>query len=294
MSKLAYRSERNFHPRTKVLLQQIIRVTEEYAAQGYRLTLRQLYYQLVAHGIFENLQKNYAKLSDLLGEARMSGLVDWEVIEDRIRVPKFPNQFDDIKNGIDTLARVYRLDRWQNQANYVEVWVEKDALSGVLEPITNDFHVRLLVNRGYSSISAIHDAAMRFLEEEKEKSCFVFYFGDFDPSGEDMVRDIDTRLLEFGCSVEVRKIALTMEQIREYNPPPNPAKTTDPRSGEYISQHGEESWELDALQPSALNDLLVSNIKLLLDRESFDQVIEKEKQDIKRLQEFAKGGMRGN
>ena len=128
--KAVYRIQRNFRDSTKELLDRIIGVVEDYGRQGYRLTLRQLYYQLVVLNIFANQQKNYARLSDLLGEARMCGLIDWNIIEDRIRVPKFPNQFEDLGDGVDTLIGAYRLDRWEGQDNYVEVWVEKDALSG--------------------------------------------------------------------------------------------------------------------------------------------------------------------
>ena len=286
MSKLAYRNIPNFRDETKALLGKILSVVEDYGKQGYRLTLRQLYYQLVANAIFANVQKNYAKLSDLLGEARMCGLVDWDVIEDRIRIPKFPNEFANLLEGIDTLIDAYRLNRWEGQDNYIEVWVEKDALSGVLLPITQRYHVRLLVNRGYSSISAIHDAALRFLEEQEEKNCFILYFGDHDPSGEDMVRDIYSRLNEFGCNIEVMKIALTIEQIQEYDPPPNPAKMSDPRSRDYIEKHGEESWELDALPPKVLNDLLVNSIEELLNKKLFDQVIAKENLDKNKLRRF--------
>jgi hypothetical protein len=177
--KKAYRLPRNLRKETAVLLGQILKVVESYQQQGYRLTLRQLYYQLVVANVFANLQKNYAKLSDLLGEARMTGLCDWDVIEDRIRVPKFPNEWDDINAAMNTLIAVYRRKRWSDQENYVEVWVEKDALSGVLEPITRDYHVHLLVNRGYSSISAMHDSALRFRYWQSEgKICHLLYFGD--------------------------------------------------------------------------------------------------------------------
>lgn len=292
--KQAYREVPNFRADTKILLGKIISVVEDYGQQGYRLTLRQLYYQLVATAILENVQKNYAKLSDILGEARMSGLVDWEIIEDRTRVPKFPNEFANIADGIGTLIGAYRLDRWLGQENYVEVWVEKDALSGVLNPITNHYHVRLLVNRGYSSISAMHDAALRFLDaEERGKVCHILYFGDHDPSGEDMVRDIADRLLEFGCTISTDKIALTMSQVRQYNPPPNPAKLADPRSAGYIAEHGDESWELDALPPKVLNALVTKSIKDLLDEDEFNKMVRKEDVDKRKLQRFAKTESRG-
>lgn len=289
--KTAYKEARKFRGDNATLLERIIKVVESYRARGYRMTLRQLYYQLVAAAFFANQQKNYAKLSDMLGEARMSGLVDWNIIEDRIRVPRFPTEFDDMENGIDSLIAAYRLDRWHGQRNYVEVWVEKDALSGVLAPVTNELHVRLMVNRGYSSITAMHDASMRFrVAENQGKECHILYFGDHDPSGEDMVRDVANRLNILWASVKVRKIALTMEQIQEYNPPPNPAKMTDPRASGYVERHGHESWELDALPPDVLDRMLRESIEGLLDWSLFDEVKEFEEKDKAHLKEFKDEG----
>jgi len=287
--KKAYRMPRNFRKDTMILLAQILKVVGSYQTQGYKLTLRQLYYQLVVANIFANLQKNYAKLSDLLGEARMTGLCDWDVIEDRIRVPKFPNEWPDINSAMQTLIAVYRKQRWNDQDNYVEVWCEKDALSGVLQPITQEYHVHLLVNRGYSSISAMHDSALRFRFEEGEgKTCYLLYFGDMDPSGEDMVRDIKNRLDEFRTTVDVNKVALTREQVDQYSLPPNPAKTSDPRARGYIAEHGDESWELDALPPVTLNELLTNALEELLDRDKYDAQIALEETDKEHMETFGK------
>jgi hypothetical protein len=287
--KNAYRNPRNMRGNTQLLLEEILKVVTSYQSQGYTLTLRQLYYQLVVQNIFANLQKNYAKLSDLLGEARMTGLCDWDVIEDRIRVPRFPNEWADIEAAMETLIAVYRRQRWIDQDRYVEVWVEKDALSGVLEPITRDFHVHLLVNLGYSSISAMHDSALRFRDQERhDKECHLLYFGDHDPSGEDMVRDIIHRLEEFRTNVDVQKIALTIDQVEEYKLPPNPAKTTDPRSRGYIETHGDQSWELDALPPATLNELLTNALEELLDRDKYDAQIELEETDKEEMATFGK------
>lgn len=287
--KTTYREPKNFRLETKILLKQILDVVTSYQQQGYRLTLRQLYYQLVVQNIFANQQKNYAKLSDLLGEARMCGLCDWNVIEDRIRVPKFPNEWEDINDAMHTIIEVYRRKRWEPQEKYVEVWVEKDALSGVLLPITDEYHVHLMVNRGYSSISAMHDASIRFrLAEQDNKECHLLYVGDLDPSGEDMVRDIKDRLVELRAHVEVEKIALNREQVDEFNLPPNPAKTTDPRSRGFIDEHGESSWEVDAMPPASLDSLLRGKLEELLDREAYDTVIEEEEEDKTEMEKFGK------
>ena len=262
-------------------------IIEEYRQQGYKLTLRQLYYQLVSRDIIANKVQEYAALSGILVKGRMAGIVDWDAIEDRIRIPKIPYSADDIADALDDLIGQYRRDRMCNQEVYIEVWVEKDALSGVISRITNKYHVRLMVNRGYSSATAMHDAALRILRASNcGQEAFILYLGDHDPSGMDMVRDIRDRLLEFGADVTVKAIALTDEQIAKYNPPPNPAKIADPRATAYIEKYGPTSWEVDALKPNVLNSLVESNIKLLIDMEKFDEMRTLESRDIRKLTAF--------
>lgn len=290
MAKICYTSSKKFRKETRILLVKIVSVLEIYVAKGYTLTLRQLYYQLVSRDIIPNLQKEYQKLSRIITDARMAGLIDWNIIEDRVRVPQKPSEFENLSELVSAAIRSYRLDRWQNQKNYLEVWVEKDALSGVLEPITRKYHVNLLVNRGYSSASAMHDAALRF-RQNSGKNCTILYLGDHDPSGEDMVRDIKDRLDEFGCSVEIKKIALTMEQVEKYQLPPNPAKMSDPRSDEYVTKHGNHSWEIDALTPEILNELLVSNIEELLDMNKYREVIKREEKEKMKLVQLAEDNL---
>lgn len=290
MVKRAYVELKNFRPDTKRLLGTIIAIVTEYQEQGYRMTLRQLYYQLVSRDVIPNKQKEYARLSSLLTDARMMGLIDWDFIEDRIRVPKIHADFADIPELIQAALASYRRDRWSDQNKYVEVWVEKDALSGVLAPVTDEYHVRLLVNRGYSSVTAMHDASKRFKYAENQgKECHLLYLGDHDPSGEDMVRDIRHRLDVFGCDVQVEKIALTMEQIQQYNPPPNPAKMSDSRAQAYVAEHGDESWELDALPPNVLDKLLRDNLNRHIDMEKYQAMIALEAKEKEKLEAIADG-----
>jgi hypothetical protein len=265
-------------------LNQINAIIEEYRLQGYKLTLRQLYYQLVSRDVIPNKTEEYAKLSSILVKGRMAGIVDWEAIEDRIRTPKIPYYAASVADAIDDITRQYRLDRMRTQDVYIEVWVEKDALSGVISRVTNKFHIRLMVNRGYSSATAMHDAAERIIDARGD--AHILYLGDHDPSGMDMVRDIRDRLLEFNAEVEVDHIALTDEQIAKYNPPPNPAKVTDPRAGKYIAEYGKTSWEVDALTPTVLNALIESKILDLIDYSNYEDILEQEKIDIAKLKEF--------
>ena len=286
MSKTKYLEQKNWSGKKRIVFNKIVEIVDEFQTQGYRMTLRQLYYQLVSRDIIANSKAEYAKLSTLLTEARMYGLIDWDFIEDRIRIPKMHGEWSSIESLMDSAVSSYRKRRWIDQDNYLEVWVEKDALSGVLEPITEKYHVSLMVNRGYSSSSAMHDASLRFRRQEaKGKTCYILYLGDHDPSGMDMVRDIRDRLNIFGCNVEVKRIALNMEQIEQFNPPPNPAKITDPRSTGYIEEFGNTSWELDALSPKDLNDLLDIEIGELIDKEKYNEILKIEDWEKTKIQE---------
>ncbi len=288
MAKIQYLPRKNWSKTKRDVFEKIVEIVEEFQRQSYRMTLRQLYYQLVSRDIIPNHQKEYAKLSTLLTEARMFGLIDWDFIEDRIRVPKKHGEWDDIPDIVNSAIASYRRDRWQDQDNYVEVWVEKDALSGVLQPITEKHHVHLMVNRGYSSASAMHDSSLRFkIQERKGKTTYILYLGDHDPSGMDMVRDIQDRMEIFGSKVEVKRIALNMDQIEKFNPPPNPAKITDPRAAKYIEEFGATSWELDALSPKDLNILLDKEIQELMDIDKYNYWCRLEQYEKDQLVEIA-------
>lgn len=283
--KESFHSKTQLGPKRLARLNQINDILEEYVADGYVLTLRQLYYQLVSRDIIPNNDKEYKKLGEILVAGRMSGVVDWAAIEDRVRVPKLPYWVLGISDALSDTYSQYRLNRQENQTNYVEVWVEKDALSGIFSRITSHYHVNLMVNRGYSSASAMYSAYNRFKSQiANGHSVTVLYFGDHDPSGLDMIRDVNDRVREmldhrFGSVADryvVEQIALNMDQIREFNPPPNPAKITDSRANWYIEKYGPMSWELDALPPSELASLCDKAIKKNIDLDLFMEMIEKE------------------
>lgn len=288
-------------------------IIDEYQEQGYVLTLRQLYYQLVSRDIIPNALPEYAKVSKLLKEGRMAGIVDWDAIEDRLRKPHTPASWSSPKDILQACIQSFQLPRMKGQENYLEVWVEKDALSGVLKRVTEKYHVPILVNRGYSSASAMFDSYERFLKAiNNSQKCTILYLGDYDPSGIDMIRDIRDRITEFliGSSdvedlwndsenynldtiesfveywFEIIPIALTIIQIREYNPPPNPAKITDPRSGKFIAELGKTSWEVDALKPEVLHQLLEDEITGRINLDLYKEILEEEKGHIKTLKGF--------
>lgn len=281
--------EVNLRAHGRMLLDKSNKIIREYSNAGYTLTLRQLYYQLVSRDIIPNQVKEYSRLGRILVKGRMGGLVDWGAIEDRVRVPYKRSEFSGLKDLVEAALRSYRLDRWKNQESYVELWVEKDALSGVLKPMADKYHVTLMVNKGYSSASAMYDAHQRIIDN-CDKECTIFYLGDFDPSGEDMVRDIEDRLRRMDTrDFTVEKIGLNPDQIKKYKPPPNPAKMTDPRAKDFVAKYGATSWEVDALEPKVLHALIEKAIKKKLDRELMDKVIEKEEEDKEILTGFVEG-----
>jgi len=166
------------------LCMEIRSILSAFARQGYTLTLRQLYYQLVASGAIRNDDVVYKKMSGILDDLRYSGKVDWDAIEDRGRVPYIPWSTTGIDAAIQTVIDQYRLNRQEGQPCHIEVWTEKDAISGILKRVTSEYHVQLVVNKGYSSSSAMHNAYERFAEVLNEgRNVKILYFGDHDPAG---------------------------------------------------------------------------------------------------------------
>ena len=247
-------------------------IIDDYRQQGYNLTLRQVYYQLVSKNIITNSEKSYDNLGYTIGNGRLAGLIDWKAIEDRTRYVRALNHWDNPAEIIQTAAESYNIDLWQKQRYYIETWVEKDALIGIIEQTANRYDVPCFSCRGYGSLSEYWKAAQRFINHNDiGKECIILHLGDHDPSGVDMTRDIRERLAMFGADVDIKRIALNMPQITQYNPPPNPAKKTDKRSAGYIAKYGASSWELDALEPKVLDQLISDNIEKYLDRVAFEQ-----------------------
>ena len=221
------------------------------------MTLRQLYYQFVARDIIPNSDREYKRLGSVINDARLAGMIDWEDIVDRTRPSRGNTHWDSPQEIITAIGKQFQLNTRSDQDCYIEVWVEKDALIGVLEKVCEDIDVPYFSCRGYVSQSAMWQAAQRFIEQEENgKETYLIHLGDHDPSGIDMTRDIQARLRLFESSCSVERIALIMEQIEEYNPPPNPAKLTDSRCQGYVDEYGNESWELDALDPRTITNLI--------------------------------------
>lgn len=281
--------DKRFTAASQKTIEQANEIIEAYQADGIQLTLRQLYYQFVSRNWLENNQRNYKNLGNILNDARLAGLVDWRAIDDLGRIPAIPYFYDDLDQFVEqmrNMANGYSLDLWTGQDFYVELHVEKQALSSVLAPIAEEWGIAFSMNKGYSSATALYRASKRFIEAaEAGREGVVIYCGDHDPSGEDMVRDVHDRLSVFGADVEVRKVALTMEQVKRYKCPPNPAKTTDIRSAAYIREHGRYSWEIDALEPKALRKIVSDEIKSLCDMKKRAETEKKMQEERERVSE---------
>lgn len=263
MPKICYKSI-NFRKQSLDLIDLINQVIDEYIVMGYELTLRQVYYQLVARGYIPNNERSYKNVGNLINGGRLAGLIDWYAITDRTRNLRRNSHWNNPADVIASARYGYLLDKWKGQPNYVEVWVEKDALIDIVGQACRAIDTPYFSCRGYTSQSEMWSAAQRFIRQDKEReNCFIIHLGDHDPSGIDMTRDIQERLWMFGANVEVKRVALTMNQVQTYNPPPNPAKITDSRASKYTDKYGDESWELDALEPQMLNQLITNEVTTL-------------------------------
>lgn len=262
----------------------------DWRSQGYDLTVRQLYYQLVSRDVIANNLQSYKRLVGLIDNARLAGLIDWSYIVDRTR-NVYRTEGDDTTpaDAIRGMADSYTLPRWDDQPNHVEVWVEKEALSGIVATAAREVAINYFACRGYVSQSEMYDSGKRFGRIARRKPVHVIHLGDHDPSGLDMTRDITARLAMFsyGGNVTVTRVALNMDQIEQYGPPPNPAKQTDARFEAYAAEYGDESWELDALAPSVIHDLIVGAVRPLMDQDAWDRVEQQETEDRERLQTVA-------
>ncbi len=263
-------------------------IIEEYEKQGFQLTLRQLYYKLVARGFIENTIQSYGRLGALINDGRLAGLISWTAIEDRMRSLVGLQTWSSPEEKMRAARHGYRRDLWETQPMRPEVWVEKDAMSDVVGQICNRLRVDFFACRGYVSQSEQWRAGQRLANYiKKGQHPVIFHLGDHDPSGIDMTRDNADRLSMFvGVRIQVIRLALNMNQVEQYSPPPNPAKVTDSRFESYQKKFGDESWELDALEPSVIQSLIEENVLRLRDGRLWDQALHDEAMEIQALSDM--------
>lgn len=326
-TRITYDRDLKFSPAVMDVIHRAIAIIQEYADQGFDLTLRQLYYQFVARGWLPNRDTSYKRLGEIIGNARMGGLLPWSAIVDRTRFIRKLSHWDTPRDIIAGAAASYHNDLWRDQPKRVEVWIEKDALVGVFQGRCEDWDVPLFSCRGYTSVSEVWRAAQRlgsYLAAGQD--VVILHFGDHDPSGIDMTRDIEDRLHTFlygdwvrwaredGLSrhfdmadtaqveryleqhghlawhrrFSIRRMALNYDQVEQYQPPPNPAKSSDSRFRRYLEEHGDESWELDALEPTVLADLVEAGIADEIDQDKFDAAQERQQRGVQLLEAASK------
>lgn len=279
-------------------------VIAAYQAKGHQLTLRQLYYQCIAHDLFpddwaddegkKNLHSNYKRMCSLVSDARRAGLIDWSAIVDLTRDLEHNAHWKSPSDVIDSVTRQYRVDRWESQEARPEVWVEKDALVGIVARVCRVLDVPWFSTRGYASDSELWSHAQRFADlMDRGFKPWVLHLSDHDPSGVNMTDDIKNRLGLFMSDVfqfrngqypRVRRLGLTMDQIDELKPPPNPAKQSDSRFKQYEELYGDESWELDALPPEYLEDLILRHVlSFITNKQAWETTVTRERHDLQQL-----------
>jgi len=269
----------NFRANTLVLIEKCNVILDSYAAQGFDMTLRQLYYQLVQANEIHNNQRQYDRLGDIVNNARLAGLIDWDYIVDRTRSLRQLSTWNSPSEIISVSAEQYRVDKWEGQLYRPEVWIEKEALAGVFERVCNEMEVPYFSCRGYASITALYSTWRRFKNYlAKGQIPYILHFGDHDPSGIDMTRDITDRLIKFGLTPKLERMALNYEQVERFRPAPNFCKLSDSRANGYIAKFGLESWELDALQPDVLAAIFRTEIENLIDVSAWDSAVELERE----------------
>lgn len=287
-------------PDARIDIRRAEAICQQYAAQGYDLTLRQLYYQFVSRDWIPNTVQSYKRLGSVINRARMAGLLDWHYIVDRTRNLAANSHWDTPGDIMRSAAHSFGIDKWSDQPRRVEVWVEKEALAGIVGQVASRLDVAYFSCRGYVSQSELWRAGRRLGQYlDRGQGVTVLHLGDHDPSGIDMTRDIRERLELFIGedqgdfvlrdpdalnepddlpNLEVRRIALNFDQVRRYSPPPNPAKETDSRSGSYKALYGSQSWELDALDPTTLAALITEHVEGIRDDERYEAQVAAEQE----------------
>jgi hypothetical protein len=289
MPKICYVPKKFTKAHSKII-ETANRFLQDYADAGYSVTLRSLYYRFVASGLIPNDQREYNRLGAIIADARLAGRIDWAHLIDRTRNLADLEHYTGPQDALDKLASWYHVDMWANQAYRPEVWIEKDALVGVIQRVCQENDVPYFSCRGYTSLSEMWAASMRLTRHINTGYIpYIIHFGDHDPSGIDMSRDIYDRLhTTFMTGIDFERVALTMEQVEEYAPPPNPAKVTDSRYKAYVEKYGDESWELDALEPPKFRELIESSLAKMRDEAQWAIDVQEKAKVVEQLQGIAK------
>ena len=283
-------------------------VNEIFDQYDFALTVRQIYYRLISdpYNLFENTRSNYTGFDRILTKAREEEEIDWTRIEDRTRQSiggegaidsETPEEF--LQAYVRTLKNCwsyYDKKMWLSQQNFIEVWVEKDALSSLVSQACKEYRVLVFPSRGFSSFTKVKEGIKRLYENTEiicggvddpiqNKATYVLHLADHDPSGLGMTQDLRNRFARYDAGfIQVERIGLNIDQVREFDLRPNPVKKADSRTAEYVQTFGNDCWELDALPPNELQKLIVTEIEGYIDEERWEATekeIERGKLEIK-------------
>jgi len=252
-------------------------------AGGAPMTVRQVFYQAVSTGLVDKTEQAYkSTVGRLLTEMRLKSELPFDWIADDTRWMRKPRSYDSLDGMLREVAELYRRDLWRSQPDYVEIWLEKGALAGVVYPVTYEWDVPLMVTRGYPSLSFLHGAIAAM---PSDRDCFLYFFGDYDPSGVDIPRNIEDRLRSFASDVAItlEVVAVTPDQIAAWNLSTRPTKRTDSRAGRF----GDESVELDAIPSDRLRALVLDRIERHIDTHALETVRVAEESERQILREIA-------
>lgn len=268
MPRICY-VEKKFSADHEAIIKKANELIAAFAKDNIDPTLRQVYYQFVSLNLIKNSLNSYNRLGGIIADARLAGRIDWDAITDQTRNVVQNQHWESPGEIIGACVRGYDMDTWVGQKYRPWCLIEKDALSSVFLAPCRELDVPLLSCRGYLSASEAWSTGRRMRAQIANKQTpIVLHFGDHDPAGIDMSRDLRERLSMFAeDEIELIRVALNQDQIEEYNPPPNPAKTTDSKFKKYQELYGDDSWELDALSPTVLRDLLRGEIEKLVDED---------------------------
>lgn len=278
------------------IIENSIEITKRYSYG--ELTIRALHYQLVAIGMTNTIQ-HYKRVVAAMIKARWDGEIAFEVFSDHDREvlgrteyaeTTVEEKIDDSKFYIKYYMNNYKKNRWENQEVYPEVWIEKKALQGIFKPVCEEMNVSLSPCKGYPSLTFLNESADRFRDADANgKTCIILYFGDYDPSGEDIPRSIGENLNKLGAYVRIERISLLEHQVIELNLPPAPAKSTDSRTANW---DGLGQVELDAVNPDTLREMCLNSINNHFDQSLYEDLLEQQKEESipykEQLKEYVK------
>jgi hypothetical protein len=249
------------------------------------MTVRQVFYQATVRGLVEKSEAGYAKIQTDLVLMRRNGMLPYGWLADNTRWQRKPRTFDTIERALQETAQFYRKALWSNAKAYVEIWLEKDALSGVVMPVTSLYDVPLMVARGYASLSFLHSAAEAIAE--LTVPAYIYHLGDNDPSGVDAGRKIEQTLRELAplADISFERIAVTPDQIETWKLPTRPTKSADTRAKTF----GDVSVELDAIPPAQLRGLVEEAIQRHLPEREFEVLKQAERSEREQIMRFVEG-----